>query len=179
MHQEWSGKRHQGQILASAWCADSMLAIFTRPCPSILVLQFDQTIRHTRNFCCYSALVGEFRRLEHQFQFGEVDPPTENFIDLIRGKSNLLKENGPSYSHIFHSHYFLIKNIYNYRIHFLASNIMSSIFVLFCILVQNISGAICWLFLASQLLQSLVHNISIILASLYSAKTWTKEKQKQ
>ena len=62
---------------------------------------------------------------------------------------------------------------------FLASNIMSSIFVLFCILVQNISGAICWLFLASQLLQSLVHNISIILASLYSAKAWTKEKQKQ
>ena len=95
-----------------------MLAIFTRPCPSILVLQFDQTIRHTRNFCCYSALVGEFRRLEHQFQFGEVDSRTENFIDLIRGKSNLLKENGPSYSHIFHSHYFLIKNIYNYRIRF-------------------------------------------------------------
>ena len=62
---------------------------------------------------------------------------------------------------------------------FLASNIMSSIYVLFCIFVHNISGAICWLFLASQLLQSLVHNISIILASLYSAKTWTKEKQKQ
>ena len=74
-----------------------MLAIFTRPCPTILILQFDQTIRHTRNFCCYSALVGEFRRLEHQFQFGEVDPPTENFIDLIRGKSNLLKENGSSF----------------------------------------------------------------------------------
>ena len=52
--------------------------------------------------------LGEFCRLEHQFQFGEVDPPTENFIDLIRSKSNLPKENGPSSFHIFHLQCFLI-----------------------------------------------------------------------
>ena len=79
-------------------------------------------------------MVGEFRRLEHQFQFGEVDPPTENFIDLIRGKSNLLKENGPSSSHIFHSHYFLIRNIYKYRILFSCMKYHVNLYIiyLFC-----------------------------------------------
>ena len=94
-----------------------------------------KTTRHfTRNFCCYSELVGEFRRLEHQFQFAEVDPPTENFIDLIRGKSNLLKENGPSFSHIFHSHYFLIRNIYKYRILFSCMKYHVNLYIiyLFC-----------------------------------------------
>ena len=60
-------------------------------------------------WCFIQHWLGEFCRLGHQFQFGEVDPPTENFIDLIRSKSNFPEENGRTFIHISHLQYFLIR----------------------------------------------------------------------
>ena len=61
------------------------------------------------SFWCYPTLVGGILQTGASISIWRSWSPTENFIDLIRSKSNLLRENGPSSILVFHLQYFLIR----------------------------------------------------------------------